>query len=66
MEKDKRMKVIVIKKINEIAFFAGADIEEFKKERWGEAQSKYYDQFIASVGDSLEYCSKPVLALMGS
>src|SRR5699024_579584 len=42
----------------------GADIEEFKKERWNESQSNYYDQVMTLAGDSLERCSKPVLALI--
>lgn len=64
LENDKEIKVVIVRGIDESAFSAGADIEEFSVERVDASRSQSYDSHITAAGDALENFPKPVLAMI--
>jgi enoyl-CoA hydratase len=64
MENDKEINSVIIRGVNEEAFCAGADIEEFSIERVNASRSQNYDNQVTAAGDALENFSKPIIAMI--
>ena len=64
LESDTDVKVVIIRGVDENAFSAGADIEEFEIERVDAARSQNYDNCITAAGNAIGECPKPIIAMI--
>jgi enoyl-CoA hydratase len=64
VDSDPKLKVLVLRGVNEVAFCAGADISEFKKIRSNSETSRLYDQATFRAFDTLSNMKKPTIALI--
>lgn len=64
LEKDSRVRVVVIRGAGEKAFIAGADISQFEEVRSDMERAKVYNEATMAAMRSLWNCEKPLLAMI--